>query len=154
MAELEQGSFEGKERIGEILIKRGLIKHEQLKEAIEIQKREKGLIGEILVKLGYVEEVDIVVAMIIQCGFPFIAINKYELDPKILKLIPEDIVREFHVIPLDKVGNVLSVVMSDPLNKTVKEKLEEITNCKIAPFISTKSEILAAIERGFDKKVN
>ena len=138
-----------KEQIGEILIKRGLINAKQLQEALQVQKKENGLLGAILIKLGYVSEIDVVVALIIQCNLPYIAINKYELDPKILELIPRDIAREFGVIPIDRVGSVLSVVMIDPLNEPIKEKLEKISGCKIAPFIGTKSEIDAAFNKWY-----
>lgn len=149
MATQDNTSKFSKEPIGEILIKRGLINEKQLQEALEAQKNQKGFVGDILVKLGYVEEIDIVVALIIQCNFPYIAINKYELDKKVLALIPKDIAREFEVIPIDQVGHVLSVVMADPLNETIKEKIEKITGCKIAPFIGTKSEIDMAINKWY-----
>lgn len=137
------------ERIGKILIKRGLITEDQLNQALEIQKEDKTLLGEILTRLGYLEEIDIVVAVIIQCSLPYIAINKYDLDQHVLDMIPGDLARQHHIIPLDKVGNVLSVVMSDPLNDSIKQKLEDLTKCKIATFIATKSEIDQAIQRWY-----
>lgn len=135
--------------LGEILVQRKVITPEQLKEALEIQKKEKQFLGEILVKLGYIEERDIVVALIIQYNLPYIAINKYDIDKEILKLVPAEIAREFHLIPLDRVGNVLSVVMADPLNMTVRKKLEEMTQCKVATFIATETEIDEAVARWY-----
>ena len=137
--------------IGEILVKRGLITPQQLTGALEVQKKETGFLGEILVKMGYLEERDIVVALVVQCSLPYIAINKYEIDPKILQLVPEKIAREYHVIPLDRVGDVLSVVMVNPLSSQMKSDLEKITGCKIATFIATKSEITEAISRWYKK---
>lgn len=137
--------------IGEILLKRHLITEQKLKEALDVQKKESGFLGEILVKLGYLEERDIVVALVVQCSLPYIAINKYEVDPKVLELVPEKVAREFHVIPLDRVGDVLSVVMVNPLSAQMKSELEKITGCKIATFIATKSEILEAISRWYKK---
>ena len=141
-----------RELLGSILLKRGKITEEELKEALEVQEKKDALLGEILVELGYVEELDIVVAVILQCGLPYIAVNKYHIDRQALKLIPADIARRFHVIALDSVGEVLSVVMSDPLNRTVVQKLEELTKYKIAPFIATKTEIDEAINHWYHKK--
>jgi len=138
-----------KQLLGQILIKRGLINQEQLKEALDFQKKEGGFLGEILVSLGYITEKDIVVALIVQCGFPYIAVNKYEIDSKIVKLIPEDVARKHHVIPLDKVGDVLSVVMANPLNLPMIQELEKTTGFKIATFIATKAEIDEAIEQKY-----
>ena len=137
------------EHIGNILIKRGLITEGQLNNALSIQKEEKILLGEILTRLGYLEEIDIVVAVIIQCSLPYIAINKYDLEKDVLDMVSAETARAHHVIPLDKVGDVLSVVMSDPLNEEIKKELEEKTECKIATFIATKSEVDEAVKRWY-----
>lgn len=141
-----------KQLIGQILIKRGFITKEQLKDALEVQKKEGGFVGEILVKMGYVTERDIVVALIVQCGFPYIAVNKYDIDMKIANLIPEEIARKYHMVPLDRVGDVLSVVMNNPLNTAMISEVEKITNCKVATFIATKTEIDEAIDKWYGKK--
>ena len=137
--------------IGEILVKRRLITLQQLNEALEVQKKETGFLGEILLKLGYLEERDIVVALVVQCSLPYIAVNKYEIDPKVLELVPEKVAKEFHAVPLDRVGDVLSMVMVNPLSEELKAQLEKITGCKIATFIATRSEINEAIARWYKK---
>ncbi|MBI3602037.1 MAG: hypothetical protein HY209_03995 [Candidatus Omnitrophica bacterium] len=133
--------------IGEILVQRKCISQQQLDHALQVQKKENGLIGEILVKLGYLEERDIVVALVVQCGLPYIAVNKYTVDPQVLGLIPKDMAQKERMIPLDRVGDILSVVMTNPLTNERKAKLETFTKCRIATFISTKSEIEEAIAR-------
>ena len=141
-----------KQLLGQILIKRNLIAADQLKEALELQKKEGGVLGELLVKLGHVTERDIVVALIVQCGFPYIAVNKYEIDLKVLQLIPEETARKYHVMPLDRVGDVLSVVMANPLDLSMIEELEHATGCKIATFIATKAEIDEAISNWYERR--
>ena len=140
-----------KQLLGQILIKRNFITQEQLKEALDLQKKEGGFIGEILVKLKYVTEKDIVAALIVQCGFPYIAVNKYEIDTKVIHLIPEEKARKYHVMPLDCVGDVLSVVMANPLDSAMIEELENITHHKVAAFIATKAEIDDAIDHRYKK---
>src|ERR1035441_6359447 len=71
--------------LGEILIQRKRITREQLDGALQIQKQKGGLIGEILVGMGLLDERDIVVALVIQCGLPYIAVNKYAIDPEIVR---------------------------------------------------------------------
>ncbi len=138
--------------IGEILVKRNIITQKQLEEALKLQKEEKDFLGEILVRLGYLQERDIVVALMVQCGLPYIAVNKYTIDPEVLKLIPEELARSMRLVPLDKVGGVLSVVMINPLTLAMKEQLEKITKCRIATFIATKTEIDEAIARWYGKE--
>ena len=142
---------QSKEPLGEILIKRGLIKPDQLAKALEIQSKETGLIGEILLKLGFISETDIVVALVMQNNLPYVAINKYDLNQDVVRLIPEETARQFHVVALEKNGEVLSVVMEDPLNPIVRAKLEEVTKCRIVPFIATKTEIDQTINKWYGK---
>ena len=133
--------------IGEILIKRKRITQEQLEQALEVQKKENIFVGEILVKLGIIEERDIVIALVVQCGLPYIAVNKYTIDPEVLKFIPKEVAQKEKVIPLDRIGDILSVVMMNPLSEEKKARLEVLTKCRVATFISTKSEIEEAIAR-------
>jgi type IV pilus assembly protein PilB len=137
--------------IGEILIQRGKITQKQLDEALKIQQNDHSFLGEILVKLNHVDERDIVVALVVQCGLPYISVNKYDIDPAILKLIPQEVARENHLIPLDRIGDVVSVVMTNPLTDELRKKLESLTSYKIATFISTKTEIDEAIARCYKK---
>jgi type IV pilus assembly protein PilB len=137
--------------IGEILKQRGKITQAQLDEALKIQQNDHSFLGEILVKLKYLDERDIVVALVVQCGLPYISVNKYDIDPAILKLIPQEIAREHHIIPLDRIGDVVSVVMTNPLSDELRKKLETLTSYKIATFISTKTEIDEAIARCYKK---
>ena len=135
--------------LGEILLKRKCITQAQLDHALEVQKKENGFIGEILMKLGYVEERAIVVALVVQCGLPYIAVNKYTIDPAIVRMIPKEVAQEERVIALDKIGDIVSVVMTNPLSQEKKARLEGICKCRIAAFISTRSEIEEAIAKNY-----
>ena len=135
--------------LGEILVQRKKITREQLKEALQTQKEKGGFIGEILVNFGFLDERDIVVALVIQHGLPYIAVNKYIIDPWIVRLIPKEVAQKEKVIALDRIGEVLSVVMVNPLTDDKKNYLEALTQCRIATFISTKGEIEAAIVRNY-----
>jgi type IV pilus assembly protein PilB len=135
--------------LGEILIQRKRITREQLDSALQIQKEKGGFLGEIFVSLGLLDERDIVVALVIQCGMPYIAVNKYTIDPAILHLIPKEVAQKEKVIALDRIGEILSVVMVNPLTDDRKNYLETLTKCRIATFISTKAEIEEAIAHNY-----
>jgi type IV pilus assembly protein PilB len=135
--------------LGEILIQRKKISREQLDAALQKQKEKGGFIGEILVNFGFLDERDIVVALVIQCGLPYIAVNKHIIDPQILHLIPKEVSQKEKLIALDRIGEILSVVMVSPLTNDKKDYLEKLTQCRIATFISTKGEIEEAIERNY-----
>jgi len=135
--------------LGEILIQRKKITREQLESALQAQKEKGGFIGEILVNFGLLDERDIVVALVIQCGLPYIAVNKYTIPSAVLRLIPKEVAQKEKVIALDRIGEILSVVMVNPLTDDKKNYLETLTKCRIAIFISTKSEIEEAIARNY-----
>jgi hypothetical protein len=135
--------------LGEILVERKKITPAQLQLALQQQQQKGGFLGEILVSLGIIEERDIVVALIVQCGMPYIAVDKYEISKDIIRLIPEDVARRERIIALDKVGDVLSIVTINPLNVAQYELIEKLTGCRIATFISTKTEIDTAIARNY-----
>ena len=139
--------------IGEILIERGLVTPAQLSEALRTQgsQAHPEYVGEILVRLGYVAEIDIVIALVLQCNLPFIAVSKHEIDREVLRLIPSAIARRDRIVPLERIGNILSVVMQNPLNDEVRDEVEQLTGCRIATFISTKAEIETALTRFYQE---
>ena len=139
-----------KQLLGSILLDRDLITKDQIKQVLQIQEKQGGYFGKILVNLGYIDEHDIVTALVIQCHVPYIAIDQYDIDQNTLRLVPREIARKYHVIPLDQANKILSVVMADPLDTEAKSELKQITNCRLVPFIATQREIESAIHRGYD----
>jgi len=139
-----------KQFLGNILLQRSMITQNQLKHVLRMQDRRGGYLGEILVDLGYVKERDIVVALVVQCHVPYIAIDQYDIDPSIIQLISSEVAHKYHVVPLDRVNRILSIVMADPLDIEAKTELQNITNCRLVPFIATQGEIETAIRRWYD----
>lgn len=138
-------------QLGEILLERSLINAKQLQEALEIQKSKGGLIGEILVSLGFVREEDIAKALTTQFGLPYLPLSNYEIDPEVIKLVPENVARQYNLIPLDKIADTLTITVSNPLNIQAIEDIEFLTNCNIQIFVSTMSEIKGAIKKYYSK---
>lgn len=126
-----------------------MITPEKLNEALALQKDTGGYLGEILVQEGFLKELDIVGALVVQCNLPYIAIDRYSVHESILKLIPREFALKEHLLPLDCVGNVLSVVMLNPLDALCKQELATMTKCRIAPFIATRHEIDSVLNRYF-----
>lgn len=137
----------GRKKLGEILVERKMISEDQLQRALDFQDREGGLLGEILVKLGHVNELDIVHALTVQYGFPYLPLENYELRKEAGDMIPENVARQYNIVPLDIVGNILTIAMSDPLNEKAIEDVEMITKKQIQVFISTITSIQDALGR-------
>jgi len=133
-------------KLGEILVKNGVVSEENLQRAIDFQKREGGLLGEILVKLGYVNEKDIVQALTLQHGFPYLPLDLYEMKKELKSIIPENVARQYGFVPIDVIGDILTISMSNPLNKSAIEDIEMMTDKKIRIFISTVTQVNEALK--------
>ncbi len=139
-------------QLGELLIERKIIASEHLQKALDYQKVNGGLVGEILVQLGFAKEEDIAQVLTAQYGFPYLPLASYEIDVEVAKLVPVQVARQYCLIPIDKIGNNLTVAMSNPLNTQAIEDVEMISKCVVQAFVSTTSDIRKAIERCYAKK--
>ncbi|MBN1405188.1 MAG: hypothetical protein JW946_01560 [Candidatus Omnitrophica bacterium] len=134
-------------QLGELLVERRIIKESELQKALQIQKEKGGLLGNILVLLGFATEEQIAQALTTQYGFPYLPLKNYEIDPVVVKLIPRNVSEQYCLIAIDKIGNSLTVAMSNPLNLHAIEDIELITNCKVQTFVSTQTDIKETIKR-------
>ncbi|MBI5149887.1 MAG: hypothetical protein HZA28_03850 [Candidatus Omnitrophica bacterium] len=138
-------------QLGELLIEREVISHEQLSVAREHQEKNGGLLGEILVQMKFATEKDIAQALTCQYGFPYLPLANYEIDPEVISAVPESLCRKFCFIPIDKIGKSLTLAMSNPLNFQATEDVELITGCVVQIFVSTATEIKQSIDKYYSK---
>jgi type IV pilus assembly protein PilB len=132
--------------IGELLIDQGVINRQQLEKALAIQNEgSHKLIGEILLEIGCAKEEDIAQALTVQYGFPYLPLGNYEINPEITGIIPRGIAEKYVFIPIDKIGNSLTLVMYNPLLEKAVEEAERISGCNVQVFVSTLSDIRKAI---------
>src|SRR3989338_6781813 len=143
-------------KLGEILLKQGLITEAQLKQAIEAQRQEKGRIGEVLVKLGFLREEDITSALGTQLGIPYSSANSDLLKPReeqdLDKLVPQDFAQKNCVLPLSRNMSVLTCAVADPLDLMMLDNLKRLTSCQLNLVISTGSSILQAVNQYYTRK--
>jgi len=139
-------------QLGELLIERGIINDQQLEKALNLQKEKGGLIGELLVELGFVKEEDIAQALTAQYGFPYLPLSNYDINPEIINVVPGRVARQYLLMPVDKIGNNLTLAMSNPLNIQAIEDVELLSGCSVQTFVSTSSDIKKAIEKYYKDK--
>jgi type IV pilus assembly protein PilB len=139
-------------QLGELLIERRIINPRQLEKALALQKERGGLIGEILVELGFCQEEDIAQTLTAQYGFPYLPLSNYEISPEVINIIPGRVARQYLLVPIDKVGNNLTIAMSNPLNVQAVEDVELISGCTVQTFVSTSSDVKKAIEKYYKDK--
>ena len=138
-------------QLGELLLEKGLINQVQLEKALKVQKDKGGLIGQIFVMLGYVKEEEIAQVLTVQYGFPYLPLESYEISADMIKLIPENVAKQYNLIAIDRIGNLLTISMSNPLNIQAAEDIEMLSGCKVQVFISTMTDITNAITKYYGK---
>jgi hypothetical protein len=141
-----------KKPLGELLLDRGIINQSQMDKGLDFQREKGGLIGEILVELGFVKEDDIAQALTAQYGFPYLPLGNYDVDSDITSIIPSRVARQYLLVPIDKIGNNLTLAMSNPLNIQAIEDVELLSGCSVQTFVSTSSDIKKAIEKYYKDK--
>ena len=139
-------------QLGELLIERGIITQNQLEKALAVQQERGGLIGEILVELGFAKEDEIAQTLTAQYGFPYLPLSNYDVNPDIANIVPGRVARQYLLIPIDKIGNNLTLAMSNPLNVQAIEDVELLSGCSVQSFVSTSSDIKRAIAKYYKDK--
>jgi len=123
-------------RLGELLVQEGLVTEAQLAEAVAIQQAEGGFLGHILMRLGYVKQDDVASCLVKQCKIPHLSLLDYEIGPQVLSLVPQEVCKKYHLLPIDKLGRILTVAMVDPLDLDALEEVRR--NCpelRIKPIL-------------------
>ncbi|MCX5700940.1 MAG: hypothetical protein NTZ63_05310 [Candidatus Omnitrophica bacterium] len=139
-------------QLGDLLVERGVIDEHQLEKALALQKDKGGLIGELLVELGFAKEEDIAQSLTAQYGFPYLPLSNYDINAEIINIVPGRVSRQYLLVPIDKIGNNLTLAMSNPLNVQAIEDVELLSGCSVQTFVSTSSDIKRAIEKYYKNK--
>jgi type IV pilus assembly protein PilB len=134
-------------RLGEILVKESLITQDQLQKALDFQRQHGGKLGSCLTKLGFISDDDITSVLSRQYGVPSINLKYYEIDPTVIKLIPQDTAVRYQVIPLSRVGSTLTIAMTDPTNVFAMDDIKFMTGFNVEPVVASESAIAEAIGR-------
>jgi type IV pilus assembly protein PilB len=137
---------EAGERLGLLLVRAGIITERQLNDALEVHKATGSPLGRVLVDLGYASQGAILSVMARQIGIPYVDFSQQKPDPAAIAVVPKDLANRYTLMPVefDEEGRLL-VAMADPHNVLALDDLRIITGYEIKPGISTKDDIVAAI---------
>jgi type IV pilus assembly protein PilB len=141
---------EAGQRLGQLLMKAGVITDGQLNDAIEVHKATGSPLGRVLVELGYATQGAILAVMAQQIGIPYIDFSERKPDPTAIAVVPKDLATRYVLMPVGfDEQNRLIVAMADPQNVLALDDLRIITGFEIRPAISTKDDILAYLEDAY-----
>ncbi|MFA5793555.1 MAG: hypothetical protein WC980_00595 [Candidatus Brocadiia bacterium] len=136
------------DKLGSLLLRYNITTQENLQKALEIQANSKTgkFLGEIMIDEKMITEDDLVSVLSRQFRIPYIKISKYSIPREVLRLVPEDMVRRNLLLPINKMGKVLTVGMVNPQNTKAIDELKLLTGCEIKAIICKLTEIKDAIK--------
>ena len=141
-------------RLGDLLVAEGLVKEEQLRQALSEQKGKTDKLGSILVRLGFISEEQLIGFLSRQYGIPSITLTNLDIDGETLRLVPVHIAKKYEVLPVKRIGGTLTLAMSDPTNVFALDDVAFMTNLQILPVVAPQAAIRKAIERTYEETTN
>ncbi|MDG0817525.1 type IV-A pilus assembly ATPase PilB [Bdellovibrio svalbardensis] len=141
-------------KVGEILVKHGLLKADQFALAVEEQKKSGHRLTTAIIQLGFLKENQILRALEKNYAVPGVEVNTFEIEPSVIAMVPRDLCEKHTLIPLQRAGSTLVVAFADPSNIMVKEDLRFIARCRIQAVVGTESAIVSAIEKYYGGSIS
>jgi type IV pilus assembly protein PilB len=142
------------ERIGELLVRQNMLTAEQLKRARDEARSNGARLGHQITKLGYLQETELTEFVAKQYGLPSIELGEFEIDPEVIKLIPEEVSIKHTVIPVNRAGSTLILATADPSNIFAIDDIKFLTGYNVEVVVSSEEAIKAAIDKYYDKSAS
>ena len=134
-------------RLGDLLIQQGLMTEEQLKFALDEQKRTGRKLGRIVVESSFVTEEAISQALARQLRISYVDLKTFSTKPDLIKLLPEAQARRFRAVVLDEVNGLLRIGFVDPTDLQAYDEIARIVRRDLDLAVVTESQLLALIDR-------
>ena len=135
-----------RKKLGEILVGWNMITPDALKEAIAYAMQHGKRVGEALVELELASEEDVTKALATQFDLEYVDLDKNVQIPSVLDLVPEKVIKDEKILPLKKDGNRLKIILSDPLNIELQDKLRFLVNMELDCALAPRSKIQRFID--------
>ena len=141
-------------RLGEQLVKDGLISAEQLIDALARQKELGGRLGNVLLEVGAIPSSALVHALARRLGVIGCVLRHGLIDPKVAKCLPREVAESLKVLPLFRIRNELTVAMAEPQSLPVQDRIERLTGCTIRPVLALEENLLEFQNKYLAEEVN
>ncbi|TAL17738.1 type IV-A pilus assembly ATPase PilB [bacterium] len=138
-------------KLGEMLLRENLVSAESLKKAREDVEKNGGRLGEALVRLKLLKEETLVSALSKQYGIPPVDLDSYDVDPDVIRLVSEELVHKYHLIPINRVGSTLIVAVEDPSNMFAIDDIKFLTGYNVEVVLAAPTAIKNSINKYYDQ---
>lgn len=141
-----------RQRLGDMLVARGLVRAEHVQEALELQKQNGRKLGEILISKRRVTEQDVLAALSGQLSIPSVALRAGLFDPALANLLTPKAARRLVAMPLFKVRGEITIATPAAQNVPVIKELQELTGCRVRAVFAPREKVLEFVEQTADAR--
>lgn len=138
-------------RLGDLLIREGLISKKQLDEALAEQRSSGARLGYCLVRMGLIREIEITKMLAKQYRMPAVDLTRFEVDPAVIKLVRPEVAVKNMILPLKREGRTLTIAMADPSDVATVDDLKFMTRYDIFPVIAGEYTLKEQIEKYYEQ---
>jgi type IV pilus assembly protein PilB len=133
--------------LGDVLLKEKVLTADQLRAALDFQKKHEVPLGSAVVSLGFLTGEEMAQGLSRQLGYPYIDLDQFEVYPDVISLITSETAKKSLVMPIHRIRSFLTLAMVDPTDLDVIEDIRFRTGLSIQPVIASESGILNAINK-------
>jgi len=114
---------------------------------VELQHDKKISLVKALLKQGIISEQDLLALLMRELHIPSIDLTKYRFEERLKVILPEKSARQYQVMPISLLGQMMTVAIADPLNVFMIDDLRDLTGKEIEVVIASETQILKAIDK-------
>lgn len=141
-----------RKRLGEILVEANKLRTEDITKALAEQAKYGEKLGKVLVRIGLLDEKEIIDTISKQLNIPIVNLDERDIPEEIAMLIPQDMAKNFMIIPIERHFNVLKLAMTDPLDINAMDEVSRLVRMEVEPCIVTEAEMKRALEKFYGVK--
>ena len=131
----------------ESLIKSGLLTEDKIKIAIEEGRKTGETLIKSILRRALVDENALISFLEKEMDIPRVDLSSYMVDKKIINLVPFNLAKKYRLMPLFKVGDVLTVAMVDPFDILALDEIRSKSKCDVEPMVAGSKDIEQAINQ-------
>ena len=132
-----------------LLVEEGAISREDEHTCLQEHRTTGRPVEDIICDSELMAESELMSILSRRCKVPHLSLENYQIRPQVLESVPADFARANHIMPLERMGKVLNVATSNPLNVPFFKRLEEETGVKVKPVLATPRELRKCIDEHF-----
>jgi type IV pilus assembly protein PilB len=137
-------------RSGELLVEDGLVTADEVEHALRVQEEKGDKLCTILMDLGHLDEKDLVSFLARRFSLPHLDLGDLDLDVEVVKYVSPEFAKQNQIVPIDRVGGMLTVAVVYPLSVSQLRELENLSRLSVKQLAASKSDVMKIVRRYYD----